>query len=188
MASLVPPDGWAYGLQLPIQTLTRSQVDPWEDAATVGDLVAVAQKAEATGHAFVGVCDHIAIPGDAGAAQMSTTWYDPIATLGFLAAHTRSVRLLSEVWIAAHRHPLQTASAFGTLDHLSGDGSSSGSAPGTSRASSPRSAPRSMSAAPSSTRRSRRCGASSATASYRSTASAIATGPSASGRSRPAVR
>ncbi len=115
-----PRDGWAYGLQLPIQTLTRFQVDPWEDAATVGDLVAVAQQAEATGHAFVGVCDHTAIPGDESAAQMSTTWYDPIATLGFLAAHTRAVRLLSEVWVAGHRHPLQTASAFGTLDHLSG--------------------------------------------------------------------
>lgn len=124
MASLVPASGWAYGLQLPIQTLTRFQIDPWEDAATVGDLVAVAQKAESTGHAFVGVCDHVAIPaalpGDEIAAQMSTTWYDPIATLGFLAAHTTSIRLLSEVWVAGHRHPLQTASAFGTLDHLSG--------------------------------------------------------------------
>jgi probable F420-dependent oxidoreductase len=124
MASIVPAGGWVYGLQLPIQTLTRFQVDPWEDAATVADLVAVVQQAEATGHAFVGVCDHTAIPaaaaGDEIAAQMSTTWYDPIATLGFLAAHTRSVRLLSEVWVAGHRHPLQTASAFATLDHLSG--------------------------------------------------------------------
>jgi probable F420-dependent oxidoreductase len=124
MASIVRAGGWAYGLQLPIQTLTRFQIDPWEDAATVADLVAVAQQAEATGHAFAGVCDHIAIPaaipGDEIAAQMSTTWYDPVATLGFLAAHTRSVRLLSEVWVAGHRHPLQTASAFATLDQLSG--------------------------------------------------------------------
>jgi probable F420-dependent oxidoreductase len=120
MASIVPEGGWAYGLQLPIQTLTRFQIDPWEDAATVDDLVTVAKRAEATGHAFVGVCDHTAIPGDETAAQMSTTWYDPIATLGFLAAHTTSVRLLSEVWVAGHRHPLQTASAFGTLDHLCG--------------------------------------------------------------------
>ena len=120
MTPLVPAGGWAYGLQLPIQTLTRFQVDPWEDAATVADLVAVAQHAEATGHAFVGVCDHVAIPAGESAAQMSTTWYDPIATLGFLAAQTRSVRLLSEVWVAGHRHPLQTASAFATLDHLSG--------------------------------------------------------------------
>jgi probable F420-dependent oxidoreductase len=120
MAAIVPPGGWVYGLQLPIQTLTRTLVDPWEDAATVDDLVTVAKKAEATGHTFVGVCDHVAVPDNDYAARMTTTWYDTIATLGFLAAHTQAVKLLSVVWIAAYRHPLQTASAFGTLDHLSG--------------------------------------------------------------------
>jgi probable F420-dependent oxidoreductase len=66
------------------------------------------------------VCDHIAIPDNEYAARMTTTWYDTVATLGFLAAHTNDVRLLSVVWIAGYRHPLQTAKAFGTLDHLSG--------------------------------------------------------------------
>jgi probable F420-dependent oxidoreductase len=120
MGALVTDGGWIYGMQLPIQTLTRTLVDPWEDDATVADLVEVARHAEATGHSFVGVCDHVAIPDDDYAARMTTTWYDPVATLGFLAAHTTSVRLLSVVWIAAYRHPLQTAKSFGTLDHLSG--------------------------------------------------------------------
>jgi probable F420-dependent oxidoreductase len=119
-SALVTDGGWAYGIQLPIQTLTLNLVDPWEDSATVADLVTVAQKAEATGHAFVGVCDHVAVPDDEYAARMRTTWYDTVATLGFLAAHTSTVRLLSVVWVAAYRHPLQTASSFGTLDHLSG--------------------------------------------------------------------
>jgi probable F420-dependent oxidoreductase len=118
--AIVQDEGWVYGVQLPIQTLTRTLVDPWEDDATVADLVAVAKKAEATGHSFVGVCDHVAVPDNAYAARMRTTWYDTVATLGFLAAHTSTVRLLSVVWIAAYRHPLQTASSFGTLDHLSG--------------------------------------------------------------------
>ena len=117
---IVPEGSWIYGMQLPIQTLTLNLVDPWEDAATVADLVTVAQKAEATGHSFVGVCDHVAVPNDDYSARMRTTWYDTVATLGFLAAHTSTVRLLSVVWIAAYRHPLQTASSFGTLDHLSG--------------------------------------------------------------------
>lgn len=111
---------WSYGLQLPIQTLTLNLVDPWEESASVADLVTVARKAEATGHSFVGVCDHVAVPDDDYSARMRTTWYDTVATLGFLAAHTSTVRLLSVVWIAAYRHPLQTASSFGTLDHLSG--------------------------------------------------------------------
>ena len=112
--------GWRYGMQLPVQTLTRTLADPWEDTATVADLVAIAQKAEATGHDFVGVCDHIAIPDNDYAANMTTTWYDTVATLSYLAAHTTTVNLLSVVWIAAYRHPLQTAKSFGTLDHLSG--------------------------------------------------------------------
>ena len=111
---------WRYGMQLPVQTLTRTLADPWEDTATVADLVAIAQKAEATGHDFVGVCDHIAIPDNDYAANMTTTWYDTVATLSYLAAHTSTVNLLSVVWIAAYRHPLQTAKSFGTLDHLSG--------------------------------------------------------------------
>jgi probable F420-dependent oxidoreductase len=120
MVAVVTDGGWVYGIQLPVQMLSLKVRDPWEDTATVADLVAVAQRAEATGHAFVGVCDHVAIPDDGYAAGMHTTWYDPIATLGFLAAHTSTVRLASMVWVAAYRHPLQTASAFGTLDHLSG--------------------------------------------------------------------
>jgi probable F420-dependent oxidoreductase len=111
---------WIYGMQLPIQTLTRTLVDPWEDAATVADLVEIAERAEATGHRFVGVCDHVAIPDDDYAARMTTTWYDTIATLGYLAAHTSTVHLLSVIYVAGYRHPLQTASAFGTIDHLSG--------------------------------------------------------------------
>ena len=111
---------WRYGMQLPVQTLTRTLADPWEDTATVADLVTIAQKAEATGHDFVGVCDHVAIPDNDYAANMTTTWYDTVATLSYLAAHTSIVNLLSVVWIAAYRHPLQTAKSFGTLDHLSG--------------------------------------------------------------------
>jgi probable F420-dependent oxidoreductase len=120
MGTIVPEGGWVYGVQLPVQTLTLNLVDPWEDSATVADLVTIAEKAEATGHSFIGVCDHVAVPDNDYAAKMRTTWYDTVATLGYLAAHTSTVRLLSVVWIAAYRHPLQTASSFGTLDHLSG--------------------------------------------------------------------
>lgn len=120
MAPLVTDGGWAYGILLPVQSLSTRVRDPWEATATVADLVTVARRAEATGHSFVGVCDHVAIPDDDYAAGMGTTWYDTIATLGFLAAHTTTVRLASIVWVAPYRHPLQTASAFATLDHLSG--------------------------------------------------------------------
>ena len=120
MAGIAPAGGVIYGMQLPIQMLSETSRVPWELDATVEDLVTVAQRAEATGHSFVGVCDHVAIPDNDYAAHMSTTWYDTVATLGYLAAHTTSVHLLSVVWIAPYRHPLLTAKSFTTLDYLSG--------------------------------------------------------------------
>ena len=157
MPAIVEEGGWAYGLQLPIQTLTRTLVDPWEDSATVADLVAVARKAESTGHSFVGVCDHVAVPDDDYASRMTTTWYDTVATLGFLAAHTTTVRLLSVVWIAAYRHPLQTAELLRHARPPLGRPGDPGRRRGARRrASSGRSACRSPSAGRSSTRRWRR--------------------------------
>ena len=50
---------------------------------------------------------------------MSTQWFDPIATLGYLAAHTERVRLMSNVFVAGYQHPLVTAKQFATLDRLS---------------------------------------------------------------------
>ena len=108
------------GIQLPIQTLNERITQPWEPDATVDDLVAITQAAEAAGLGFVGVCDHIAIPDNEYAAHMSTTWYDPIATLSFLGAATSTIRLLSEVYVLPYRHPLTTANSFCTLDHLTG--------------------------------------------------------------------
>ncbi len=120
MPNLVKAGDLVYGIQLPIQTLTETLRAPWETTATVDDLVAIAKKCEATGHFFVGVCDHIAIPNDDYASKMHTTWYDPVSTLAFIAGQTEKIHLLSVVWIASYRHPLQTAKLFGTLDHLSG--------------------------------------------------------------------
>ncbi|MCP4793411.1 MAG: LLM class F420-dependent oxidoreductase, partial [Actinomycetia bacterium] len=60
MASITPEGGALYGIQLPIQTLTRTLADPWEDDATPADLLRVARAAEAAGLDFVGVCDHVA--------------------------------------------------------------------------------------------------------------------------------
>jgi probable F420-dependent oxidoreductase len=119
MAAISTPGSIRFGLQLPIQTLTRTLADPWEAQATVDDLVAIAQRCDQSGFDFIGVCDHVAIPDDAYSAHMTTTWYDTVATLAFLAAHTERVRLLSICWIAAYRHPLQTAKSFATLAHLS---------------------------------------------------------------------
>ncbi|WP_436771107.1 TIGR03619 family F420-dependent LLM class oxidoreductase [Yinghuangia sp. YIM S09857] len=120
MASIVPPGRLVYGMQLPIQTKSKSTAEAWEIDAGVEEMVAVARHAENTGFFYVGVCDHIGVPAGPEADHMSTTWYDCVATLGMLAGLTTSVRLLSNVYIPAYRHPFATAKAFMTLDNLSG--------------------------------------------------------------------
>jgi probable F420-dependent oxidoreductase len=116
----VVPDGrLVYGIQLPTVALSAMVAAPWEHDAGVPELVKAAQAADRAGFFYVGVCDHVAIPR-AYAEAMSTTWFNPIATLGFLAAQTDHVRLLTNVFVAPYRHPLDTAKAFATLDHLSG--------------------------------------------------------------------
>jgi probable F420-dependent oxidoreductase len=79
----------------------------------------VAKTCDRAGFFYVAVCDHVCVPR-AQAAAMSTIWYDAVATLGFLAAATKRVRLLSYVYVPAYRHPLATAKAFLTVDALSG--------------------------------------------------------------------
>jgi probable F420-dependent oxidoreductase len=109
----------AFGMQLPIQSQSTIFVQAWEPAAGVRELVQVAQACEAAGMDYVAVCDHIAIPADRAEA-MSTTWWDTIATLSYLAAVTTRVRLLSHVYVLPYRHPLAVAKAWATLDQLSG--------------------------------------------------------------------
>ena len=119
MTAIIPTGAVAWGLQLPIQAQSTIFVEPWEATATTDDLVAVAKAADRAGALYVGVCEHVAIPKPFD-EKMGTTWYHPFVTLGFLAAATERVRLLSHVVALPYHHPLEVAKAFGTLDALSG--------------------------------------------------------------------
>ncbi|GAA2306101.1 LLM class F420-dependent oxidoreductase [Streptomyces kunmingensis] len=109
----------AYGIQLPIQSQSTMYAEPWEADAGPGDLAELARAADRGGFDYIACCDHVAIPRRLAEA-MSTTWYDPVATLAFLAGVTERVRLLSHVAVVGLRHPLVSAKQYATLDHLSG--------------------------------------------------------------------
>ncbi|MFI8852561.1 TIGR03619 family F420-dependent LLM class oxidoreductase [Streptomyces sp. NPDC053499] len=113
-----PPGQLAYGIQLPVQSQSTLYAEPWEAAAGPAELLAVARAADRNGYAYIGCCDHVAVPRRL-AGTMSTVWYDPVATLSFLAAATERVALLSHVAVVGLRHPLVTAKQYATLDHLS---------------------------------------------------------------------
>jgi probable F420-dependent oxidoreductase len=119
MASIVPEGSLAIGMQLPIQSQSKFYVEPWEEGAGSDELGDICRKADEIGLFYVAVCDHVAVPRE-NAERMQTTWYDTIATLGWIAGITEHVRLLSHVFVVPYRHPLLTSKAFSTLDELSG--------------------------------------------------------------------
>ncbi|MER6025058.1 TIGR03619 family F420-dependent LLM class oxidoreductase [Streptomyces sp. NPDC001851] len=109
----------AYGVQLPVQAQSTLFAEGWEAGAGPEDLVAVARAVDGAGFDYLACCDHVGVPRRLAPA-MSTVWYDPVTTLGHLAAVTERVRLLSHVAVVGLRHPLVTAKQYATLDHLSG--------------------------------------------------------------------
>nr|WP_234048288.1 LLM class F420-dependent oxidoreductase [Streptomyces liliifuscus] len=110
---------FSYGIQLPVQSQSTLYAEAWEADAGPADLVEIARTADRSGFDYIASCDHVAIPRRLASA-MSTVWYDPVATLAFLAGVTERIRLLSHVAVVGLRHPLLTAKQYATLDHLSG--------------------------------------------------------------------
>jgi len=119
VAAIIPEGSIVWGLQLPVQSKSTAYRQAWELDAGPADLATVATAADRAGAFYVAVCDHVAIPRPADEV-MSDTWYDTIATLGWLAAQTERVQLVSHVYVLPYRHPLQVAKSFVTLDALSG--------------------------------------------------------------------
>lgn len=116
---ILPAGPLSYGMQLPIQSQSTIYAEPWEAGATPDDLAEIARAADRAGFTYLASCDHVAVPRRLAGA-MSTVWYDPVATLAFLAGITERVLLMSHVAVVGLRHPLATAKQYATLDHLSG--------------------------------------------------------------------
>ncbi|WP_328860952.1 LLM class F420-dependent oxidoreductase [Streptomyces sp. NBC_00306] len=116
---VLPEGRLSYGMQLPVQSQSTIYAESWEAVAGAEDLAEIARTADRTGFAYIASCDHVAIPRRLADA-MSTVWYDPVATLAFLAGITERVLLLSHVAVVGLRHPLVSAKQYATLDHLSG--------------------------------------------------------------------
>jgi probable F420-dependent oxidoreductase len=114
----IPAGRRVYGIQLPIQAQSTYFVAEWERHAGPAELARVAKTCDEFGYAYVGVCDHVTLPA-AVASSMGTHWVDPISTLGWLAAQTDQVMLLTHVYVLPYRHPLMAAKQFATLDYLS---------------------------------------------------------------------
>jgi probable F420-dependent oxidoreductase len=119
MPAILPRGRLVVGMQLPIQSQSTIYAEAWEPTAGPAELAAIACAADAAGFFYVAVCDHVAIPKPSD-ETMSTTWFDTLTTLGWLAGITTQLHLLSHVYVLPYRHPLMAAKGFATLDALSG--------------------------------------------------------------------
>jgi probable F420-dependent oxidoreductase len=111
--------GLALGIVTPVLHM-NPRFDPpaWEVTASVDDVVTVVQKAESVGFDWVGCSEHIAVPARGPQARGGRYW-DPFSTLGFLAAHTTRIGLLTHMVVLPYHHPLELVKRLGTVDLLS---------------------------------------------------------------------
>ncbi|MEE9284155.1 MAG: LLM class F420-dependent oxidoreductase, partial [Dehalococcoidia bacterium] len=92
---------------------------PGPDFGRVKTLLDLARLAEALGYDSLWAADHVTVPyGDVG--RLGQRWFDPVVLLAYLAAHTRRIRLGTDVLVLPYRHPLVVAKTIATLDRLSG--------------------------------------------------------------------
>jgi probable F420-dependent oxidoreductase len=57
---------------------------------------------------------------DSEGDRRGTTYWDPLATFGYLAAVTEEIRFATHVLVLPYHHPLEIAKRYGTLDLISG--------------------------------------------------------------------
>ncbi|WP_299559703.1 LLM class F420-dependent oxidoreductase [uncultured Mycolicibacterium sp.] len=107
------------GLSTPVVMQLPGVASDWEATGTPADLAEIARAADTAGVEFLTCSEHVAVPS-AEAGRRGAVYWDPLATLGFLAAVTTRIRLVTAVVVLPYHHPLELAKRYGTLDRLSG--------------------------------------------------------------------
>jgi len=99
--------------------------------ATRENVLTFARRMESLGYESLWASDHVVIPysiqsrypyGETGTFPLppESNFLEPLATLSLVAGVTERVKLGTTVLVLPHRHPVLTAKAVATLDHLSG--------------------------------------------------------------------
>jgi probable F420-dependent oxidoreductase len=107
------------GINTPVVVQLPGVASAWEAEAGPEELREIAGAADRLGLSHLTCSEHVVVPEDVAATRGGTYW-DPLATLSFLAAATSSVRLVTQVLVLGYHHPLELAKRYGTLDRLSG--------------------------------------------------------------------
>jgi probable F420-dependent oxidoreductase len=107
------------GIITPVLTVLPRAHATWEATATFDQVVDIVRAAERLGYHHCTCSEHVAVPVSIATVRGGTYW-DPLATFGFLAAQTTSIRFATHVLVLGYHHPLAIAKRYGTLDVVSG--------------------------------------------------------------------
>jgi probable F420-dependent oxidoreductase len=102
----------------PIVTMTPGAHAPWEVDGTIEDVARIAETADRLGYHHLTCSEHIGLPA-AELDRRGSRYWDPLATFGYLAARTNTIRFTTSVLVLGYHHPLEIAKRYGTLDKVS---------------------------------------------------------------------
>jgi len=108
-----------FGLLTPVLSLVPGEHAEWECDSGIDEVRRVAEAADRLGYDYLTCSEHVAIPAS-GAGLPGPRYWDPLATFGYLAAHTSRIRLTTSVLVLGYHHPLDIAKRYGTLDQICG--------------------------------------------------------------------
>lgn len=103
----------------PVLTMMPGAHARWEESGTIEDVARIAEAADRLGYHHLNCSEHIGVPPDQ-AERRGATYWDPLATFGFLSARTERIRFTTNVLVLGYHHPLEIAKRYGTLDVVSG--------------------------------------------------------------------
>jgi probable F420-dependent oxidoreductase len=109
----------AVGIVTPVLTRVGGAHAHWESDAGITEVARIAEVADQLGYDYLTCSEHVGIPVDVAPVRGATYW-DPLATFGYLAARTTRIRLATNVLVLGYHHPLEIAKRYGTLDVVSG--------------------------------------------------------------------
>ena len=112
------------GINTPVVLDIPGRSAEWERDAGIEEIARIAEAGDRLGFDHVTCSEHIAVAEHSASAMLAgsrgTRYWDPLATLSFVAARTSRIRLCTSVVVLGYHHPLAIAKRYGTLDRISG--------------------------------------------------------------------
>lgn len=107
------------GIVTPVLTRVPGAHNAWESDHGIETVARIAETADRLGFHHLTCSEHVGVPTEIAAVRGGTYW-DPLATFGYLAARTTQIRFATQVLVLGYHHPLAIAKRYGTLDAVSG--------------------------------------------------------------------